>query len=31
VGNVCARTYAQGGTFWVIGHSMAGSIMDYIL
>lgn len=30
-GNRCARTYAQGGTFWVIGHSMAGPIMDYIL
>jgi hypothetical protein len=30
-GNRCARTYAQGGTFWVIGHSMAGTIMDFIL
>lgn len=30
-GNRCARTYAQGGTFWVIGHSMAGAIMDFIL
>jgi hypothetical protein len=30
-GNRCARTFAQGGTFWVIGHSMAGPIMDYIL
>ena len=30
-GNRCARTYAQGGTFWVIGHSMAGTVMDYIL
>jgi hypothetical protein len=30
-GNRCAQTYAQGGTFWVIGHSMAGTIMDYIL
>jgi len=30
-GNVCPRTYAAGGTFWVIGHSMAGSILDYIL
>jgi hypothetical protein len=30
-GNRCAQTYAQGGTFWVIGHSMAGPIMDYIL
>jgi hypothetical protein len=30
-GNRCARTFAQGGTFWVIGHSMAGTIMDFIL
>jgi hypothetical protein len=30
-GNRCARTYAAGGTFWVIGHSMAGPIMDFIL
>lgn len=30
-GNRCAKTYAQGGTFWVVGHSMAGAIMDYIL
>jgi hypothetical protein len=30
-GNHCALTYAQGGTFWVIGHSMAGPIMDFIL
>lgn len=30
-GNRCARTYAQGGTFWVVGHSMAGPIMDFIL
>ncbi|HVM96042.1 MAG TPA: hypothetical protein VMT89_06620, partial [Candidatus Acidoferrales bacterium] len=30
-GNHCARSYADGGTFWVVGHSMAGSIMDYIL
>lgn len=30
-GNRCARTWAQGGTFWVIGHSMAGPIMDFIL
>jgi hypothetical protein len=29
--NHCARTFAQGGTFWVVGHSMAGPIMDYIL
>jgi hypothetical protein len=30
-GRRCALTYAQGGTFWVVGHSMAGPIMDYIL
>jgi hypothetical protein len=30
-GNRCARTYANGGTFWVIAHSMGGTIMDYIL
>ena len=30
-GNHCALTYAQGGTFWVIAHSMGGTIMDYIL
>jgi hypothetical protein len=30
-GNHCALSYAQGGTFWVIGHSMAGPIMDFIL
>ena len=30
-GNHCARTYAEGGTFWVVGHSMAGSVIDYIL
>jgi hypothetical protein len=30
-GNRCALTYAQGGTFWVIAHSMGGTIMDYIL
>jgi hypothetical protein len=30
-GNHCALSYAQGGTFWVVGHSMAGPIMDFIL
>jgi hypothetical protein len=30
-GHACARTWAQGGTFWVIAHSMGGPIMDYIL
>lgn len=30
-GNRCARTYAQGGTFWVVAHSMGGTVMDFIL
>ena len=30
-GNRCARTYAQGGTFWVIAHSMGGTVTDFIL
>ena len=30
-GNHCATSWANGGTFWVIGHSMAGTIMDFIL
>jgi hypothetical protein len=30
-GNRCALTYAQGGTFWVVAHSMGGTIMDFIL
>src|SRR5262245_30990598 len=30
-GHAGASTRANGGTFWVIGHSMAGPIMDYIL
>lgn len=30
-GNSCAQTYAQGGTFWVVAHSMGGVVMDYIL
>jgi hypothetical protein len=30
-GKKCATTYANGGTFWVIAHSMGGTIMDYIL
>ena len=29
-GNSCARTYADGGTFWLVGHSMAGSLIDYV-
>jgi hypothetical protein len=30
-GNACALTYAQGGTFWVVAHSMGGTIVDFIL
>lgn len=30
-GNRCARTAAQGGTFWVVAHSMGGPVMDFIL
>jgi hypothetical protein len=30
-GNRCRLTYAQGGTFWVIAHSMGGAVIDYIL
>jgi hypothetical protein len=30
-GNRCARTFADGGTFWLVGHSMAGSLIDYVL
>lgn len=30
-GRRCARTWAQGGTFWVVAHSMGGAVMDYIL
>jgi hypothetical protein len=30
-GHSCAQTYAQGGTFWVIAHSMGGPVMDFIL
>lgn len=30
-GNRCARSYANGGTFWVIAHSMGAVVMDYIL
>jgi hypothetical protein len=30
-GNHCARSFADGGTFWLVGHSMAGTIFDYIL
>jgi hypothetical protein len=30
-GRKCATTYANGGTFWVIAHSMGGTIMDFVL
>ncbi len=30
-GNRCALTWSQGGTFWVIAHSMGGPVMDFIL
>jgi hypothetical protein len=30
-GNRCSVTYASGGTFWVIGHSMGATVMDFIL
>jgi hypothetical protein len=30
-GNRCRTTFAQGGTFWVVAHSMGGAVMDFIL
>jgi hypothetical protein len=30
-GHRCTKTFAQGGTFWVIAHSMGGAVMDWIL
>jgi len=30
-GNRCRTSYAAGGTFWVIAHSMGGAVMDFIL
>lgn len=30
-GRRCTRTFAQGGTFVVVAHSMGGTIMDYVL
>lgn len=30
-GNRCAQTWAQGGTFWVVAHSMGNTVMDFIL
>ncbi len=30
-GNKCATTYSQGGSFWVVAHSMGNPVMDFIL
>lgn len=30
-GNRCALSWSQGGSFWVIAHSMGGPVMDFIL
>lgn len=30
-GNRCAQSASQGGTFWVIAHSMGNTVMDFIL
>lgn len=30
-GNRCRTTFAGGGTFWVVAHSMGGAVMDFIL
>lgn len=30
-GNRCALTWSQGGTFWVVAHSMGNPVMDFIL
>lgn len=30
-GHRCTKTFAQGGTFWVVAHSMGGAVMDFIL
>ncbi len=30
-GHRCALSWSQGGTFWVIAHSMGGPVMDFIL
>lgn len=30
-GNRCSRTRAQGGTFWVVAHSMGNTVMDFVL
>ena len=30
-GNSCSKTYSQGGTFWIVAHSMGGTVTDFIL
>ncbi len=30
-GRRCSRTYSQGGTFWVVAHSMGAAVMDFVL
>lgn len=30
-GNRCNTTWAQGGSFWIIAHSMGGTVTDFIL
>ncbi|GAB4573948.1 MAG: hypothetical protein Tsb008_09800 [Rhodothalassiaceae bacterium] len=30
-GHRCTQTFAQGGSFWVVAHSMGGAVMDFIL
>lgn len=30
-GNHCAQTWSQGGSFWVVAHSMGNTVMDFIL
>lgn len=30
-GNRCNTTYAQGGSFWVVAHSMGNTVMDFVL
>lgn len=30
-GNRCAATFADGGSFWIIAHSMGGTVLDFIL
>ncbi len=30
-GHRCSRTYAQGGSFWIVAHSMGGTVIDFIL